>query len=268
MYIPFDHPGFGTTDAKAERPLPPDMQEFTKQFVAVHATHTRDKLPAIFVDRWHALFNDAFRGWRLPLSLLALVGFVVLGAEGWFAAGSAVVLTLLYLAYAHPAGWTIYYLEIFPLLPFLTALGIWTIASTLASPTLRVGPRLAREWGPRQALGTAFVFLALLWPATHEVRYARRLEATIQSYHVDFRQRTAEIPDKRAIVFVRYAPWHNVHTSLIANDPDLADARLWVVYDRGPENAKLAALAPDRAAYVYDEATRALMPIRRTVAGR
>ena len=268
MYIPFDHPGFGTTDAKAERPLPPDMQEFTKQFVAVHATHTRDKLPTIFVDRWQALFNDAFRGWRLPLSLLALVGFVALGAEGWFAAGSAVVLTLLYLAYAHPAGWTIYYLEIFPLLPFLTALGIWTIASTLASPTLRVGPRLARDWGPRQALGTAFVFLALLWPTTHEVRYARRLEAAIQSYHLDFRQRTAEIPDKRAIVFVRYAPWHNVHTSLIANDPDLADARLWVVYDRGAENVKLAALAPDRAAYVYDEGTRALLPIRRTVAGR
>jgi hypothetical protein len=112
------------------------------------------------------------------------------------------------------------------------------------------------------------VVVVLLWPLSHEVRYARRLEATIQSYHLDFRQRTAEIPDKRAIVFVRYAPWHNVHTSLIANEPDLGDARLWVVYDRGAENSKLAALAPDRAAYLYDENTRTLMPIRRTVAGR
>ena len=268
MYIPFDHPGFGTSVATPERSLPPDMQEFSKQFVAVHATHTQDKLPTIFKNRWQAIFDDAFRGWRLPLSLLALVGLAVLGAEGWFAAASAVVLTLLYLAYAHPALWTIYYLEIFPLLPFLTALGIWTIASTLATPKLRLGPKLAREWGPRQALGTALVALVLLWPLSHEVRYARRLEATIQSYHLDFRQRTAEIPDKRAIVFVRYAPWHNVHTSLIANEPDLADARLWVVYDRGAENAKLAALAPDRAAYLYDEGTRALLPIRRTVAGR
>ena len=268
LYIPFDHPGFGTTEVKPERSLPPDMQEFSKQFVAVHATHTEDRLPEIFVSRWRAIVNDAFRGWRLPLVLLALVGFAVLGIEGWFAAGSALLLTLLYLVYAHPAGWTIYYLEIFPLLPFLTALGIWTIASTLARPTLRVGPRLAREIGPRQALGTALVALVLLWPLAHEVRYARRLEATIQSYHLDFRQRTAEIPDKRAIVFVRYAPWHNVHTSLIANDPDLADARLWVVYDRGPENLKLAALAPDRASYLYDEGTRALMPIRRTIAGR
>ena len=268
LYIPFDHPGFGTTDAKPERVLPPDMQEFSKQFVAVHATHTQDHLVTIFLDRWNAIFADAFRGWRLPLSLLALLGFLVLGAEGWFAAGSALALTLLYLAYAHPSGWTIYYLEIFPLLPFLTALGIWTIAAMLASPKLRIGPMLARELGARQALGTALVVLVLLWPVTHEVRYARRLEATIQSYHLDFRQRTAEIPDKRAIVFVRYAPWHNVHTSLIANEPDLADARLWVVYDRGAENAKLAALAPDRAAYLYDENTRALMPIRRTVAGR
>jgi hypothetical protein len=268
LYIPFDHPGFGTTDSKPERVLPPDMQEFSKQFVTVHATHTQDRLVSIFLDRWNAIFADAFRGWRLPLSLLALLGFLVLGAEGWFAAGSALALTLLYLAYAHPSGWTIYYLEIFPLLPFLTALGIWTIASMLASPKLRIGPMLARELGPRQALGAALVVLVLLWPVSHEVRYARRLEATIQSYHLDFRQRTAEIPDKRAIVFVRYAPWHNVHTSLIANEPDLADARLWVVYDRGTENAKLAALAPDRATYIYDENTRALMPIRRTVAGR
>jgi hypothetical protein len=248
--------------------LPPDMQEFSKQFVAVHATHTQDRLAQIFVDRWSAIFSDAFRGWRLPLVLVAFVGLAVLGVEGWFAAGAALVLTLLYLGYAHPSGWTIYYLEIFPLLPFLTALGIWTIASMLATPKLSVGPRLAREIGPRQALGAAVVGLALLWPLTHEVRYARRLEATIQSYHLDFRQRTGEIPDKHAIVFVRYAPWHNVHTSLIANDPDLADARLWVVYDRGAENAKLAALAPDRAAYLYDEGTGALMPIRRTVAGR
>ena len=268
LYIPFDHPGFGTTDAKPERVLPPDMQEFSKQFVEVHATHTEDRLPSIFVNRWRAILMDAFRGWRLPLVLLALVGVAMLGIEGWFAVGSALVLTLLYLAYAHPSGWTIYYLEIFPILPFLTALGIWTIASTLAMPKVRVGPRLARELGPRQALGTALVLLALLWPVSREVRYARRFEATIQSYHLDFRQRVAEIPDKRAIVFVRYAPWHNVHTSLIANEPDLPDARLWVVYDRGPENLKLAALAPDRAVYLYDENTRALMPIRRTVAGR
>jgi hypothetical protein len=268
LYIPFDHPGFGTNEAKPERSLPPDMQEFSKQFVAVHATHTQDRLGGILLERWHAIFADAFRGWRLPLALLALVGVTAMGIEAWFAAGSAIVLTLLYLVYAHPSGWTIYYLEIFPLLPFLTALGIWTIASTLATPKVRVGSRLARELGPRQALGTALVVVVLLWPLSHEVRYARRLEATIQSYHLDFRQRTAEIPDKRAIVFVRYAPWHNVHTSLIANEPDLGDARLWVVYDRGAENSKLAALAPDRAAYLYDENTRTLMPIRRTVAGR
>ena len=268
LYIPFDHPGFGTNEAKPERSLPPDMQEFSKQFVAVHATHTQNRLGGILLERWNAIFADAFRGWRLPLALLALLGVTAIGIEGWFALGSAIVLTLLYLVYAHPALWTIYYLEIFPVLPFLTALGIWTVASIIVQPKLCVGPSPARELGPRQALGAALVAFVLLWPLSHEVRYARRLEATIQSYHLDFRQRTAEIPDKRAIVFVRYAPWHNVHTSLIANEPDLADARLWVVYDRGAENAKLAALAPDRAVYLYDEGTRSLTPIRRTVAGR
>jgi hypothetical protein len=66
------------------------------------------------------------------------------------------------------------------------------------------------------------------------------------------------IPDQRAILFVHYAPSHYVHESLVANDPDLADARLWIVYDRGAEDAKLAALAPDRATYLFDEQTRVL----------
>jgi hypothetical protein len=79
----------------------------------------------------------------------------------------------------------------------------------------------------------------------------------------------SQIPTaQRAIVFVRYMPSHYVHESLIANEPDLAHAHLWLVYDRGAENARLAALAPDRATYLFDEKTHMLTGLAPTIARR
>ncbi|MGH9366585.1 MAG: hypothetical protein ACRD3M_02785, partial [Thermoanaerobaculia bacterium] len=78
------------------------------------------------------------------------------------------------------------------------------------------------------------------------------------AYHEYFRQLVASIPEPRALVFVRYTPLHNEHLSLIANDPDLDRAKAWIVRDRGADNARLMRLAPDRAAYLYDEATHDL----------
>jgi hypothetical protein len=79
----------------------------------------------------------------------------------------------------------------------------------------------------------------------------------------------SQIPtSQRAIVFVRYSPTHQVHESLITNDPDLARARLWIVYDRGAENARLAALAPDRQTYLYDENTHSLTALATALARR
>jgi len=60
-------------------------------------------------------------------------------------------------------------------------------------------------------------------------------------------------------VFIRYAPAHPIYRSLIANEPDLASARAWLVYDRGDDNARLVRLAPDRVPYVYDEAAGTLL---------
>ena len=70
------------------------------------------------------------------------------------------------------------------------------------------------------------------------------------------------------IVFVRYMPTHYIHESLVANDPDLASARLWIVFDRGAENQKLIALAPERTTYLFDEKTRAITRLGRSVARR
>ena len=64
----------------------------------------------------------------------------------------------------------------------------------------------------------------------------------------------SQLPPGRKIVFVRYAPAHSPHYSLVANDADLGSSPIWWVYDRGAgDNARLRALAPDRVAYVLDE---------------
>jgi hypothetical protein len=46
---------------------------------------------------------------------------------------------------------------------------------------------------------------------------------------------------------------------VINNEPDLPRARIWIVYDRGSDNARLLAIARDRTPYLYDEARGALI---------
>ena len=69
-----------------------------------------------------------------------------------------------------------------------------------------------------------------------------------------FEAHVAQLPAKRVIVFVRYGPQHSPHRSLVVNRADWPAAHAWIVYDRGAENARLRALAPERKAYLYDQA--------------
>jgi hypothetical protein len=71
----------------------------------------------------------------------------------------------------------------------------------------------------------------------------------------------ASVPPGKAIVFVSYPPSQNPHLGLTRNEPDLASALRWVVYDRGPRNAELRAIAPDRAAYRLDAASMRAEPL-------
>jgi hypothetical protein len=91
--------------------------------------------------------------------------------------------------------------------------------------------------------------------------YWRNENLSTQSYQRSVAMAIHDIPEPRAIVFVRYAKWHNLHKSLITNDPDFATSHVWVVYDRGDDNGRLMRLAPGRAAYLYDESRLSLIRI-------
>lgn len=255
VYFPYDMPGFGVNEAPPQRELSPDMQEFARVFKSTHYGYTPAVLPATFAERWIAIASELLHGWRLGLVVFTLLGLLVIGAEGWFAVGTSLILTLLYLSMVHPLDWTVYYLEIFPLVPFLTAMGISAVAVAIRAPNGQMMRPVAGAWSPRQSLAIALLVLALLWPASADTRYAHRWQKVAQVYQRSFRRLLATIPDGRAIVFVRYGEHHDPNHSLIANDPDVANARFWIVYDRGKENAALAALAPDRATYLFDEKT-------------
>jgi hypothetical protein len=252
-YMPFDKMGFGLDSAPAERSLPSDMQGMAKAFSPIHAKHTVDRLPSILYDRWHWMFVDAFRGNRLPLAVFAIIALAVLPYAGWFAIGSSLLLTLCYLGYAHDASWDLYYLEIIPLFPFLTACGIWGLWLALRRRGKGIRQNFPGAATAQAALAGLIMCALWLGPALGDVVVAQQQQATRRAYQAGFFDAAARLPEPHTIVFVRYAPWHSVHTSLIANHADLSGARTWFVYDRGAQNASLIALAPGRTPYLFDE---------------
>jgi hypothetical protein len=252
-YMPFDKLGFGLDTTPPGRALPADMREIAKAFGPVHAAHTPAHLPRVLYDRWRFMFSDAFRGARLPLAVFAVVALAALPAAGWFAVASSLILTLCYLGYAHDASWDVYYLEILPLFPFLTACGIWTVWVGLARRGKNLRRNVLSAMSPQAAVAAAVIALLWLLPARTDVVQARREQASRRAYQLAFSEAVAKLPDAHTIVFIRYAPRHFVHTSLIANHADLSSARTWFVYDRGAEDAELMGLAPERAPYLFDE---------------
>lgn len=248
QYLPFDVPGYAVRDTPPERSLPPEMQrvrEFLRDIKAEQAT-----APAwrTFAERAGFLLRDAFAGWRLPLVIAFAVGLAVAGPAGWFAIASGVLLVLAYVTQAHTRDWTVYYLEAFPAVAFVTALGLRRMTASLRE-RLAAGPG-----GPRRLAAACLTIVAAALVARDAV-VARGVLARVASRTVAFRAAVARLPRTPNIVFVRYAEGRNMHLSLVANDGVLDRATSWIVHDRGAEDLQLMAAAPDRTPYVFDEAS-------------
>src|SRR5260370_3662415 len=209
-------------------------------------SHTLAALPDELIARARQIGEDLWHGWRAIFLPFAILGLFALPMGAGWAAGPAVLRVLAHLTFAHSPSWSLYYLELQPMLAFRPGLGLGS-----AAPRVRpwLGPSRLAELAVLVAL-TAALPLAFL-----DLRASRRTLEHRQAYMRGFAALLRQIPASKAIVFVRYLPTHNVHGSLIVNEPHLARARAWIVYDRGPDNVRLLALAPDRTPYLYDEAT-------------
>ena len=265
MYFPWDAPGFGLDSTPPQRALPADMQLITTVNRESHLAYVPAALPHVLWKRAARVAKDVWGAPRTILALFAIVGLGAVSAEIGFGLATLGMLLLAYLWFNHSAGWSIYYAEGHPVLMLITALGLWRVLQWCApggerSAETRDVASPARTPRPMVA-AMALVFTIFMVDFTrHIVANAHEASMERESYQGAFQQAIAQIPDAKSIVFVRYAPEHNPHLSLLYNEPDLADARHWIVYDRGADNARLVRAAPGRAAYIFDEPRHEIRP--------
>jgi hypothetical protein len=251
-YVPFDGLGFGARSADMPpASLPWDQRVTDLSFYEEHRRHTVGTLPTTAIARARTIGHDMWYDWRGGLALVALLGLVGAPSAMWVGLGAVIVQLLVYLLYAHPARWSLYYIEGLPVLAFATALGVMRI--------LELGASRKASSRARLTVGVALL-LALVYPAYVTLRQVRAQIETDHAYYDTFLSLLPPEPDS-AIVFVQYARTHNDGLSLVRNPPDIREARVWTVYDRGAQNAELLRIAPNRRAFLFDEGSWSMRPL-------
>ena len=251
-YVPFDRLGFGARPSDVpSATLPWDQRVTDLSFYEEHRRHTVSTLPSALFARARMIGRDMWYDWRGGLAIVAVLGLVGAPTALWVGLGAALVQLLLYLLYAHPARWSLYYIEVLPVLAFATALGVMRILELGAARKASLRARVAT---------TVALLIAVAYPAYVTLRQVRAQIETDHGYYDTFVATLPPEPDS-AIVFVRYARSHNDGLSLVRNVPDVQAARVWTVYDRGAENSKLLKIAPNRRPYLFDEGSWSMRPL-------
>ena len=262
-YFPDDVMGFGLTGLAPLRALPPDMVVFNEYVQTLHRDYTLARLPTALWQRTVAIAANmwATRAMFLPLTAFALI---TTSATLWFALGTTALLVLAYLCVGHGAQWTVYYVEIEPVLAFATAVGWWRLCSLIANRKLAWPVRVIPAETPNIVFAIIASTLLLMPYTTRAVPYIAGKKGDRRAYQTNFRTLLRMIPDAHSMVFIRYMHGHSPHESLVHNEPDLASARVWTVYDRGADNVRLMRLDPHRTPYLFDEERRLLVPLDST----
>ena len=253
-FMPFDVPGFGLLGPPPSHPLTPEMARLDDALRVAHAHHFPSSLPAALVSRARYLWESVWGVSSGVLSVFAVFGLLTLSAETAFAVGSGVWLLLVYLLFATPAKWTLYYYESVPAFAYLTAAGLAWAASLVGRPR-GVPPSTSFSWrAPRYTRALAASAFAFALPGIVALRLIHLQHITERRDLSRFAALVASLPGDKAVVFVRYAPDHDAHVTFIRNSAAPPRERVWVVYDRGDlENAHFLDLAPGRTAFLFDE---------------
>jgi hypothetical protein len=250
QYMPFDKPGFGIDRTPAVKPLTPAHQWIEQEFVAYHVQHVAGSLPVILASRLIVLLLVLGEHWRGALVLLLGVGALFARGAARFGVISAAALVGAYLIYAHPAWWTVYYLEAFPVFFYVAIAGLAFLARTWLHLDRR-----------ELACVLALLFLVMTPWLIRDVLNARSQIDERNEFQRRAREVLSQLPDPSAVVFVNYPSDHLHFRSLILNTPDYRAARLWLVYDRGADNERLLNMT-DRAAYRLHAGTWELERLR------
>ena len=240
-YLPFDNMGFSadTTPPRRRAAMSKVLDETYTYFFDVHRQQTLDALPRTTAQRVLALGSDIFAGARLPLLLLAIVGLFHMTAAMRFAAGSAVLLFVVHLPYAHWPPWTVYYLEAIPVAATLVGLGAWHLAR-------RLGEQRATA-----AMVSAAALISIVGGFAATNARAQRLGSLVFRMQNQISSILPRLPSP-GILFVRYSPRLPMNPAIVRNSADLEADSIWIVHDLGPRNEALTRLAPQRATHSVD----------------
>jgi hypothetical protein len=248
-YLPFDKIGFTPDTSAPRRSVSPVLKTTYDYFLVARKQQRWATLPQIVTERVVNLTtgprglrqpSSMFDGPTLPLLLFALLGLFFMTPPLRFAALSGLVLFVVHLSYAHWAPWTIYYLEMTPLIAAITAVGIW-----------RALERITVSDGSAK-VGAVFVFVVLAAFAVPVVGTWRRDHRARSALDRQFARELQELP-RRSILFVRYSPRLKQHMAVVLNYADLDAAPVWVVHDLGARNEELKRKAPGRQTFEFDE---------------
>ena len=260
QYMPYDVPGFGPGAPPPARELSADLRRVNELFERRKNLHLASDLPRILVARATAIKEDLFgRNGDIFLVFLA-IGLFHAAPAAALAFGTGVLLVVLYLTYWHVHNWSVYYLELYPAVCFVAALGVWrliTIAADILSRRRANAPDAAVLLTLRA--GASFAVILAVSAAVRIPTVRSEVEEKLEAQG-RFRRTIRQIRAP-AIVFVRYGASHDIHRSLVQAEDDLTRVRVWVAHDRGDENERLLRLFPDRRPYLYDEAHRSLRPL-------
>jgi hypothetical protein len=255
-YFPFDKPGFGIDPTPPLRPLPPELLPMDAWSRDVHEVYVPSAVPLAFAQRVLALLATYSFGWRFAIGALLIGSLIRARGPARFAVVASGGLFIAYLAFAHPPGWVVYYFELLPALHFLAALGLVRLLGQSNGRALDATAHVSAAVARSSALA-AVLLLPLCLTDVGRVRAAIDVR---NGFHRRAEEVIRAAPPK-SIVFVRYAPSDSPHLAVTRNEADLASARSWVVYDRGADDKRLLALAPDRKPYVLEPSTFRLTPL-------
>jgi len=261
QYMPYDVLGFGMNATPPTRALTPQLMQVNDFYGPFHVTHLPGALLSTLRDRVRYLLVHLSGASGGVLLVFALFGLTRMRRAVAVATGTCALLVVTYLAYGTPPQWALYYYETAPVYAFLVAAGIAWAASLIGRPR-DAAPSPAFTWtSPRWSAALAAGALALMLPGAVTLLKLRAQHVRDRKFIAHFDAQLASIHNPRAVVFVRYSSSHNANAAFVRNVVDLAKAPVWAVYDRGSrENARLLAIAPGRAAYLFDETRDRTLP--------
>jgi len=251
VYAPWNFPGFTVDTTPPLRAETPAMRKFREEWLPLHRAHRLDRLPSILGERLAGIAVTFFgeHGWRWLLLGAFVAGLFVAPPELRLALTAGALLVLLYLWMAARWLWTVYYLEAYPALALVTAVGAAWLVRRTAQAAVRRRPGL----DPAVLTGAALlVGLVVAVPGTVDrLIQAREQQVDLRLVQTDLDRAIESIPGK-AVIFVGTGPEHRPYESYTRNFIDPGRARVWVVLDRGADDRRLMDLAPDRRPYRFD----------------